>query len=51
MRALLLVLLLVGCAGPVERVVPTGKPGTVPMGWVIYCHENPQDPSCPRPEP
>lgn len=42
----LVVILLVGCAGTGERVTGSGVIAPPPPGWVDFCQRNPEDPSC-----
>ena len=48
MRLILLCLLVLsGCAAPLHSV--NGKDVDPPMGYTVYCHENPTRPECSKP--
>lgn len=44
-RALILALLLVGCAGN-ERIEGSGVIAEPPYGWIDYCVRHPEEPLC-----
>ena len=41
-----MVLLLAGCAPPPVRIQGSGVEAPAPVGYIVWCAENPADPLC-----